>query len=112
MSNTTKVILCLVIACVIYGYLNNKPEGAPDARFENDWQSGIDNEHFAKISKLMVENNIGGCGEMYSRENTEHNNEFLIACTSDGSNFKYYLAWPNIDKIMAVKDEGFAKPNQ
>lgn len=56
-----------------------------------------------KISKIFVSNNISGCGEFYIHEIT--NNEFAVACTSDGQNWIYYVVYPNLDKLYLANDK-------
>ena len=64
--------------------------------YESSWRQATNKELFT-ISKLMVKNSITGCGEYHIKE--IENGEYVIACTRDGKNWKYYVAWPNIDKI-------------
>jgi hypothetical protein len=70
--------------------------------YEQSWRSPS-NEELVSISKLMIKNNISGCGEYHIKE--IENNEFVIACSADGKNWTYYVAWPNIDEINLANDE-------
>lgn len=68
--------------------------------YKNDWKPAGDN--LAKIGKVLVKNNIYGCGEYYIFEITS--NEFALACTSDGVLWNYYVVYPNLEKIYAANE--------
>ncbi|OUL63696.1 hypothetical protein [Flavobacterium sp. AJR] len=70
--------------------------------YETNWREPT-NKELLTISKLMIKNNIKGCGEYHVKE--IENGEYLIACTRDGKNWTYYIAWPNIDKIYLTSLE-------
>jgi len=74
--------------------------------YKNDWKPAGDN--LAKISKVLVKNNIYGCGEYYIFEITS--NEFAIACTGDGANWNYYVVYPNLDKIYSANEQMYFEP--
>ena len=70
------------------------------------WRSPTDNE-FADIGRIMVKNNVTGCGEYYVKEVTS--GEFVAACTSDGKNWNYYVVYTKIDKIYLANNEMLKK---
>ena len=76
--------------------------------YEQSWRSP-NNEELRAISRLMIKSNISGCGEYHIKE--IENNEFVIACTPDGENWTYYVAWPNIDKINLANEGMKSKLN-
>ena len=53
-----------------------------------EWRSPK-TEEFAPIGRVLVSNNIEGCGEykVYLRSS----NQYLLACTKDGKNWKYHM---------------------
>src|SRR5690554_7962562 len=54
------------------------------------------------ISKIMIQNNVTGCGEYYISEIT--NGEFAVACTSDGVNWTYYVVYPRSEERRVGKE--------
>ena len=70
--------------------------------YEQSWRSPRDGEYLT-IGRLMVKNNIKGCGEYHIKE--IENSEFIIACSRDGENWTYYVAWPDNNKIYLASEE-------
>lgn len=69
----------------------------------SQWKSPT-SEEMETISSLLVANNISGCGEYYIQEPSA--GEYLIACTSEGSTWNYYVVWPRVDdKVYQANDE-------
>lgn len=85
---------------------NSKSSGTTivdyEKTFDNSWRSPKGSE-FAVIGKLMVKNNITVCGEYYVR--IIEKNEYAIACTPDGTNWTYFVAWPEDEKIDLANAE-------
>lgn len=69
--------------------------------YDQSWRSPTD-EEFKSISRLMIKNNVSGCGEYHIKEIEA--NEFVIAC-NDGEKWTYFVAWPNIDEINLANEE-------
>jgi len=63
--------------------------------------------NFTTINKLLIKHQVRGCGEYYIKEVAS--DEFVIACTSDGKNWTYYIAWPNIDELYGANGEMLSK---
>lgn len=59
-------------------------------KYYSEWTDQV-NDDFFNISKTLNQNNITGCGEFYYIETKS--NEYIVACTRDGENFKYYAVW-------------------
>lgn len=55
------------------------------------------------IGITLSQNGVRGCGEFHIKEITS--NEFLVACTSDGENWKYYGVYPNIKEVVILDNE-------
>lgn len=104
------IVGLVIISNVIWpfnGFFNNNSEHNKsnnsttiidyEKTFDNSWRMPHDSE-FTTIGKLMVKNNITGCGEYYVR--VIKKNEYAIACTSNGTNWTYYIAWPKNGKII------------
>ncbi|WCM42455.1 zinc ribbon domain-containing protein [Flavobacterium sp. CBA20B-1] len=92
-------------------YVTKNDSGIDDIEktkvYKNDWKPAGDN--IANIGKVLIKNNIYGCGEYYIFEITS--NEFAIACTSDGISWHYYVVYPNLDKVYLANEKMyFEKP--
>lgn len=74
--------------------------------FEQTWKSP-NNQELVDIGRIMVSNNIRGCGEYHVKEIT--NKEYVVACTSDGTNWTYYVVYSAINKIYLANDEMLEK---
>ncbi|MDO6518142.1 hypothetical protein [Zobellia uliginosa] len=98
------IIIGLIIAIIVLGNLNNDNSNVieDERTYNTPWREPIGDE-FLKIGKLMVANGIKGCGEYHVKEVT--NGEYVVACTPDGKNWTYYVAWPNTDKIYRTNEE-------
>jgi len=66
------------------------------------WRSPTGDE-YTKLGKLILKNNVKGCGEYHVKEVTP--NEYLIACSPDGKEWRYLVAWPTQDKIYLASVE-------
>jgi hypothetical protein len=62
---------------------------------------------YTEIGKLIVQNNIKICGEYHVKEVTS--GEYLIACSPDGINWQYFVAFTKIDKFYRASDEMVSK---
>lgn len=52
------------------------------------------------ITKILASKNIRGCGEYYYKQSKDkRDHQYLVKCTSDGSNFLYYHVWTLIKKV-------------
>lgn len=86
------------------GILTNEPKTIINdpMTYEQSWRSPRDSE-YAEIGKLIVQNNITICGEYHVKEVTTK--EYLIACSPDGINWQYFIAYTAIDKFYRASDE-------
>lgn len=74
--------------------------------YEQSWRNPRGAE-YAEIGKLIVQNNITICGEYHVKEVTP--GEYLIACSPDGINWQYFVAYTKIGKFYRASDEMVAK---
>lgn len=74
--------------------------------YAQSWRSP-NNEELVVIGRIMVANNVISCGEYHVKEITTK--EYVIACTQDGRDWTYYVAFSAIDKIYLANDEMVAK---
>ena len=89
----------MIISWLIDEFSGFSPSGNivdDDKTYTKEWRSPQGDE-YSKIGKLMIKNNITGCGEYHVKE--IETNEYIIACSRDGENWSYYVAWPNLEKI-------------
>lgn len=109
MKTLFKVIFIFIALFFVIGYFSDD-EGSTmidDKRtYELSWREPYGDE-LGKISRLMVQKNISNCGEYHLKE--IENGEYIIACTSDGENWNYYVAWPNIGEFYRANDEMVSK---
>lgn len=73
-----------------------------EREYYSNWNDNV-NEDLISIQKLLIKNNITGCGEFYYNEIEPET--FIIACTRDGVNFKYYVAWILLNKIYSAESD-------
>ena len=52
------------------------------------------------ITKALIKNHVGGCGQYKYRESAEYEDEYLVYCTADGTVWKSYLVWPNTGGVV------------
>lgn len=74
--------------------------------YEQSWRTPRGTE-YADIGKLIVQNNIKICGEYHVKEVTK--GEYVIACSPDGINWQYFVAYTKIGKFYRASDEMVAK---
>lgn len=58
------------------------------------------NEPNVKINITLSRKHITGCGQYQYRTSIDTNNEYMVDCTADGKNWKRYIVWTSIDKVM------------
>lgn len=52
------------------------------------------------ISKTLIKHNVKGCGQYKWKASIEYpDSEFLVYCTSDGSNWVAYQVWTKINEV-------------
>ncbi|MBW8327289.1 MAG: hypothetical protein K0M50_21170 [Prolixibacteraceae bacterium] len=74
--------------------------------YEQSWRSPRGSE-YAEIGKLIVQNNITICGEYHVKEVSP--GEYVIACSPDGTNWQYFVAYTAIGKFYRASDEMVTK---
>lgn len=52
------------------------------------------------ITTALVEAKVKGCGIYKYRVSSGSKSEFLVYCSRDNENWKAYLVWPNIHKVL------------
>lgn len=74
--------------------------------YSKSWRLPVRSE-YAEIAKLIVENNITICGEYHVKEITT--SEYIIACTPDGINWEYFVAYTATGRFYRANDEMISK---
>ncbi len=118
-SNKSFIILCIILLLLI-GLVNkifnketqnntitNIKKTEPilifdEREYYSNWNDNV-NEDLISIQKILIKNNITGCGEFYYNEIEPKT--FIIGCTRDGVNFKYYAVWTRLDKIYSTDSD-------
>lgn len=107
-----KKLLLILVGALAFFWLVGKLTGGgsnvieDERTYQKSWQSPS-SDQLVSIGQLMVKNNISGCGEYHVKE--IESQEYIIACTSDGQNWKYYVAWTGSEVIKLANDEMVAK---
>lgn len=70
--------------------------------YEEPWREP-NTQELGSIGRLIIESNISGCGEYYIKE--VESGEYITACSPDGKNWTYYVAYPNTDKIYLASQD-------
>jgi hypothetical protein len=52
------------------------------------------------ITGALVQAKVKGCGIYRYRVSRGSESEFLVYCSRDNENWKAYMVWPNISKVM------------
>ncbi|MFJ3486628.1 hypothetical protein ACIPL1_24965 [Pseudomonas sp. NPDC090202] len=52
------------------------------------------------ITTALVEAKVKGCGIYKYRVSSGSKSEFLVYCSRDNQNWKAYMVWPNIHKVL------------
>lgn len=109
MKSIFKILLIIIgIIFIISLFYNNEPTAIMNDSntYEQSWRSPRGTE-YVEIGKLIVQNNIKICGEYHVKEVTA--GEYVIACSPDGNNWQYFVAYTKIEKFYRASDEMVAK---
>jgi len=101
----------LILAIIVIFFLSKtRKEGNPDDKYSSEWQSPSGDE-IALISPILVKERISGCGEYRLKQATGSDSEYLLACTSDGDNWNFYVVWTSSKEVMGPLSDKFTPPN-
>ena len=89
------LFVLLIIANAIIKATDDKSELSLNDRYPSPWRSDTD----INISRAIVTNNIGSCGQYKYRESKFDKGEYLVHCTSDGINWIAYFVWAKIGRV-------------
>ena len=96
------VLLVGLVTLVIYINFfssNDKGDiGDSSIKYEANWHEDFNTE----ISKTFVKNGIRGCGQYSYKARQTYISEYLVRCTADGVNYKYYLVWTSIQNVTRL----------
>ncbi|QEL02973.1 hypothetical protein FKG96_19815 [Olivibacter sp. LS-1] len=93
-----------VIMAILYliGTVTKNASSADENIFDKPWKSP-NNDELLTIGKLLVSKRITGCGEYHLKELGD--DQYIIACTKDGTHWIYYVSQPNRKEISFLKNE-------
>ena len=77
-------------------------------RYELPWKSP--GNELLQIGKVLVVNKITGCGELYVRRRKTGDNEYLVACTRDTKNWRYYVVKTNESTVEGPLTDRIPSP--
>ncbi len=107
-----KWIKLLIVIVVIYAakqiFFGTSEPTNPEDKYETSWQSP--GAQLAPIAIIMGRNRVSGCGEFHIKQRNDGSNEYLVACSSDGKSWTYYLVWLGTGNISGPLSDSLSKP--
>lgn len=101
------LVLGIIVLFIIFWLINTDYSNGgviTDKRtYEQSWRSASAGYEYTTIGRIIVKNNIKVCGEYFVKE--IENNEFIIACTSNGTYWNYFVVYTSLDKIYRASEE-------
>lgn len=104
------LLILLTISLLYYSCYESGVSNSPDSKFSASWESPSSDE-IVSFGQILIKNNIEGCGEYQVKRKIDSKGEFLLACTSDGSTWSYYLVYQFTGKVIGPLNEPFTAPN-
>lgn len=101
----TIVLIGIVILIALSIIDSNSESGGiitDDKTYSQNWRSPQGTE-FTKIGRIIVANGVKVCGEYYVKK--IESNEYLIACSADGSTWNYFVVYTSNDTIYRANEE-------
>jgi hypothetical protein len=71
--------------------------------YDKPWREPYAGTEYVTIARIMVENNITGCGIFYVKE--VKSGEYVVACSDDAVSWTYYVVYSNLNRIYLANDE-------
>lgn len=105
------ILIGIAILIVLYIIGSNSESGGiitDEETYSKSWRSPQGSE-FTEIGKIIVAKGIKVCGEYYIKE--IELNEYVIACSADGTTWHYFVVYTSLDKIYRANDEMESKLN-
>lgn len=87
--------IALTIAIAFIATCDRQRNMSMAERYPAPW----DDQFHLGISRTLIKNSIGGCGELKYRASVVNDNELLVYCTMDGENWIAYQVWPNTGEV-------------
>ena len=101
------IFLGIIVLFIIFSILDpDESNGGvitDERSYEQSWRSPSAGYEYTTIGRIIVKNNIEVCGEYHVKE-IEHN-EFVIACTANGTDWDYFVVYTSLDKIYRANEE-------
>lgn len=95
--------IILIIIFYIMGSNGSSGGVITDKRtYSESWRSPYGTE-YSEIGKIIVQNGIKVCGEYYIKE--VETNEYVIACSANGTTWDYFVVYTSLGKIYRANDE-------
>jgi len=100
------VLLGLITAIIVFFFFGSNGTGNnvinDEKTYSESWRSPYGTE-YSDIGKIIVENKIKVCGEYHVKE--IKSNEYIIACSADGTTWNYFVVYTSPRKIYRADDE-------
>lgn len=81
-------IALITLSIVTLFACSEKRELTFEEKYPSGWYS--DGESWMSIGRALGTSNIGGCGIFEYRPHSQYRSDFLVRCSNDGNNWKYY----------------------
>ncbi|WMI65387.1 hypothetical protein RBH94_15145 [Aestuariibaculum sp. YM273] len=95
-------IICFVGFYIVGSNSESSSVITDEQTYSQSWRSPRGTE-FTEIGRIIVSNGIKVCGEYYIKEIEDK--EYVIACSSDGSSWDYFVVYTRLDKIYRANEE-------
>lgn len=95
-------IILLIIFYIMGSNGNSGGVITDDRTYSESWRSPYGTE-YSEIGKIIVQNGIKVCGEYYVKE--VETNEYIIACSADGTAWDYFVVYKSLGKIYRANYE-------
>jgi hypothetical protein len=99
-----KAVGGIILLIILYIMGSNGSGGVitDDRTYSEKWRTPYRSE-LREIGKIITQNGIKVCGEYYLKE--IETNEYIIACSADGTTWVYFVVYTNLEKIYRANDE-------
>lgn len=112
----TSIIIVIAISNPKIDNGNSSSNDLPNNEFYEscnyEWRGpNTSNEEYLTLARILIKYNITGCAFMEVKY-VKSMGEYVIACSSDGLNWKYYIVYDSIGKLIYPDDEWVNQINE
>lgn len=79
-------------------------------RYPMPWKE-VTGKEMINIGRVMVKNNLTGCGEYYVRPAKEITDDYLVSCSRDGKQWDFFILNVTVNTVVGpFKDSTITNP--